>query len=228
MQSPLQSSLAAWRPALFNPSLPNTESLNQGPAVFSARTMNRRKSEWSANPSIGNWHPCSVCCSGIGCITSKEFKWNQRAYICCRREDGFEIAEDTNRMNRVRLSMTQCSLEVLGKQICFFMCCDAFAQKIYVEDLLNTPCLALIFSLLDFLETRERSRSIGPVAVKNICYFLLVLFTLLSASPGSPALHHVPAPSPCQGQYQCQGPGPGQPGMPILLFKMPHCICFII
>ena len=38
----------AGRPALFNPSSPDTESLNQGPAVFSTRLIYRRKSGWSA------------------------------------------------------------------------------------------------------------------------------------------------------------------------------------
>ena len=43
-------SRAALRPALFNHSSPNTESLNQGPAVFSTRLMYRRKSGLSAKP----------------------------------------------------------------------------------------------------------------------------------------------------------------------------------
>ena len=44
--------------------------------------------------------------------------------------------------------MTQSSLEVLGKQIRFFMCRDAFfAQKICAEGILKIPCLALIFLL---------------------------------------------------------------------------------
>ena len=39
---------AARRPPLFDLSLPNMESLNQGAAVFSARLMYSRKSGWSA------------------------------------------------------------------------------------------------------------------------------------------------------------------------------------
>ena len=54
-------------------------------------------------------------------------------------------------MDSARLFMTQSSLEVLGKQIRFFMCRDPFfAHKICVEDILKIPCLALIFSLLWF------------------------------------------------------------------------------
>ena len=50
LRNTFRFSLAARRPALFNPSSPNTESLNQGPAVFSTRLMYRRKSGWSAKP----------------------------------------------------------------------------------------------------------------------------------------------------------------------------------
>ena len=47
--------------------------------------------------------------------------------------------------DRLRLSMMQSSLEVLGKQSRFFMCCDAcLARKICVQDKLKIPCLALI------------------------------------------------------------------------------------
>ena len=54
-------------------------------------------------------------------------------------------------MDSVRLFMTQSSLEVLGKQIRFFMCRDAFfAQKICAEGILKIPCLALVFPLLWF------------------------------------------------------------------------------
>ena len=35
---------------MFNPSSPNTESLNQGPVVLFTRLMYRRKSGWSAKP----------------------------------------------------------------------------------------------------------------------------------------------------------------------------------
>ena len=53
--------------------------------------------------------------------------------------------------------MTQSSLEVLGKQIRFFMCRDAFfAQKICAEGMLKIPCLALVFSLLWFFLRLER------------------------------------------------------------------------
>ena len=50
--------------------------------------------------------------------------------------------------------MTQSSLEMLGKQIHFFMCSDAFfAQKICAEFLLKIPRLALVFFCFGFLET---------------------------------------------------------------------------
>ena len=52
-------SLAALLPALFNPSSPNTDSLNQGPAVFSTRLMYRRKSGWSAKPQGTGAHLAS-------------------------------------------------------------------------------------------------------------------------------------------------------------------------
>ena len=49
-QSTLPFSLAARRPALFNPSSQNTGSLDQDPAVFSARLMYSRKFGWFAKP----------------------------------------------------------------------------------------------------------------------------------------------------------------------------------
>ena len=52
-------SLAAWCPALFNPSLPITENLNQGPSVSSARTMYSRKSGWSVMQQRTGTHSVS-------------------------------------------------------------------------------------------------------------------------------------------------------------------------
>ena len=69
------------------------------------------------------------------------------AYICRRQQHGIEIAEYRNGMDSVRLSMTQSSSEMLGKQIRFFMCCDAFfAQKICAEGISKISCLALVLS----------------------------------------------------------------------------------
>ena len=46
--------------------------------------------------------------------------------------------------------MTQSRLEVIGKQIRYFMCRDAFfAQMICVEGMLKISCLALVFSRLE-------------------------------------------------------------------------------
>ena len=62
----------------------------------------------------------------------------------------FEIAEYSNGMDCVRLFMTQSRLEVIGKQIRYFMCRDAFfAQMICVEGMLKISCLALVFSRLE-------------------------------------------------------------------------------
>ena len=61
-------SLASRRPTLFNPSSPNTESLNQRPAVFSTRLIYRRKSERSAKPPGAGAHlpsgnPGTIVCT---------------------------------------------------------------------------------------------------------------------------------------------------------------------
>ena len=66
---------------------------------------------------------------------------------------GFEIAEYSDGMDSVTvwLSMTQSSLEVLGKKVRFSMCRDAlFAQKICLKGKLKISCPALIVSLLWF------------------------------------------------------------------------------
>ena len=56
--------------------------------------------------------------------------------------------------------MTQSSLEVLGKQIRFFMCRDSFfAEKICVEGILKIPCLALIFPLPWFSRDLKEART---------------------------------------------------------------------
>ena len=61
------------------------------------------------------------------------------------RNRRLEDAEYMNGMDSDGLFMTRSSLEVLSKQIGFFMCRDAFfAQKICAEG------LALVFSLLWF------------------------------------------------------------------------------
>ena len=70
---------AARRPALLNPSSPNTESLNQGPAVFSTRLMYHKKSGLSAKPPGTGTHFASgssrkMKCSGIGRIQSWELE----------------------------------------------------------------------------------------------------------------------------------------------------------
>ena len=69
----------------------------------------------------------TVNCAVLGLDVSHDRHWNQRAYICRRQQhsDRFEIAGYSNGMDSERLSMTQTSLEVLGKKICFFMCRDA-------------------------------------------------------------------------------------------------------
>ena len=90
-----------------------------------------------------------LCCSGIG---PNDGNWNQRAYICRRRQQGFEIAEDSpgNGMDSIRLFMTLSSLEQIGGAD-LFLCCDPFStQKMCVEGILKILCLALVFSLLWF------------------------------------------------------------------------------
>ena len=67
LPSSLRYSLAAVRPALFNPSSLNTGSLNQDPAVFSARLMYSRKSVWSAKPPGTGSHVASGSHSVLEC-----------------------------------------------------------------------------------------------------------------------------------------------------------------
>ena len=132
--------------------------MNKGAAVFSARLMYRRKSGWSVRlQAAGDWRPCSVrepfghrvSCAALGLDVSYDRNWNQRAYICQGQRHGFEIAEYCDGMDSVRLSMSQSSLEMLGKQIRFFMCLDDFfAQKISAECIMKIPYLALVFCLL--------------------------------------------------------------------------------
>ena len=50
--------------------------------------------------------------------------WDSRAYMWRRHQDRFKIAEYSNRMDSMRLSVTQSSLELPSKQIHFFMCHD--------------------------------------------------------------------------------------------------------
>ena len=62
---------AGRHPLLFNPSLQNTEILNQGPALLFWLLLYRRKSGRSAKPQgtrSSHWHPFSV--------------WNQRVIVC--------------------------------------------------------------------------------------------------------------------------------------------------
>ena len=90
------------------------------------------------------------------------------SYIWRRHQHGFEIAEYSNGIESVRLSMTQFILVVLSKQIRFFMCHDAFlAEKICVKDTLKIPCLALIFRALCFpRDLREmRVQTPDPLAL---------------------------------------------------------------
>ena len=103
---------------------------------------NVRQNIWVVCQAAGDWRPCifreplghSVNCAVLGLDISYDRKWNQRACICRRQQNGFEIAEYSHGMDSVRLFMTHSSLEVLGKQIRFFMCRDAFfAQMICAE-----------------------------------------------------------------------------------------------
>ena len=56
--------------------------------------------------------------------------------------------------------MTQSSLEVLCKQIPFFVCRDAlFAQKICLKGMLKIPCPSLVVSLLGFSRDMREVRT---------------------------------------------------------------------
>ena len=69
-----------------------------------------------------------MSCAALGLDVSYERNLNQRAYICRRQQHGLEIAEYSNGMDSVRLSMTQSS----------FMCRDALlAQKICLKGILK-------------------------------------------------------------------------------------------
>ena len=95
---------------------------------------NVRQNIWVICQAAGDWRPSifrellghSKKCAVLGLDVSYERNWNQRAYICRRQQHGFEIAEYSNGMDGVRLAMTQSGSEMLGKQIRFFMCRDAF------------------------------------------------------------------------------------------------------
>ena len=53
------------------------------------------------------------------------------------------------------------SLEVLGKQIHFFMCPDAlFTQKICLKGILKIPCPVLVVSLLGFSQDLKEVRTL--------------------------------------------------------------------
>ena len=72
-------SLAAWRPALFDPSSPNTESFNQGPAVFSSRLMYYRRNMGGLPSRRGLapvLRPGAIRSSALGLDVSNDGKWN--------------------------------------------------------------------------------------------------------------------------------------------------------
>ena len=92
-------------PAFFNPSSPNTESLNQGLAVFSTSLMYRRKSGWSAKPpGTGNHVACRVLgpsghcvhCPAFGLDVPDDRNRNQRACALRRDQEKSEITEYRN------------------------------------------------------------------------------------------------------------------------------------
>ena len=86
---------------------------------------------------------------------AKHGKLEPRRCVCRTQQHWFEIAEYCNGMDSVRLSVTQSSLEVLSKQISFFMCREAiFAQRsvwrVYWKFYTCTGCFfALVFSRVE-------------------------------------------------------------------------------
>ena len=69
-------------------------------------------------------------------------------------------------MDSMRLAMTQSSSEMLSKQICFFICRDAFfTQKICAKGILKIPCLFCF----GFLETWERPKTSSPESKELDC-----------------------------------------------------------
>ena len=100
-----------------------------------------------------------VSSAALGFDVSYDRSWKQRAYICRRHEHIVEIAECSKGMDSMRLSVAQFSLEVLGKQICFFMCCDTFSPKRSVSRIywkFWVHALHWFFLCLGFLKTWER------------------------------------------------------------------------
>ena len=101
-----------------------------------------------------------MSCAALALDVSYDRNWNQRAHICQGQRHGFEIAEYSDGMDSVRLSMSQSSLEMLGKQIRFFMCRDDFfAQKISAESIMKIPYLALVFCLLWFSRDLRKAQT---------------------------------------------------------------------
>ena len=110
----LQFSLAERRPPWYNPRLQSTESLNQGPAVFSKRLMYCRNAGWSAKPQGTG---ANVASASHWVIAWNVLLWdwrilclevnrnqNQRAYIWQRDQHAFEITGYSDGMDRVRSS----------------------------------------------------------------------------------------------------------------------------
>ena len=67
--------------------------------------------------------------------------------------------------------MTQSILEVLSRQIRFFMCCDAqFAQKIYLKGILKFPYLpGCFFGIFALVFSRvERLRGPDPLVLSQM------------------------------------------------------------
>ena len=82
------------------------------------------------------------------------------------------------------LSMTQSSLEMLGKQTLFFMCCDVFlAQKICAEGILKIPCLALVFYLLWF--SQDQNPLVLNLRIVNWLLNPSTLFEPTSSTPNT-------------------------------------------
>ena len=120
---------------------------------------------WDIDCQVTAWKircpfsPYSVIPRQATCWKTNVGSWNQRAYICRRRLHCYSdlklqnLAEDNNWMDSVRIFITQSILEVLGKQIRFFMWCHWQSSPLlhpknlcwgYVEN--SMPCYGCFFA----------------------------------------------------------------------------------
>ena len=142
---------------------------------------------WFAVIMSWDWHPCSVwkplghhvCCTAVGLDLSFDRKQDQRACIWQRHQDWREIAEYSDRVDSMRLSMTHSILEELCKQI-VFSCVVTLSLSKRSLWRLNwkfhaLQCLHWLFLCFGCVETWERyePKTSGPYSANcELCAIL--------------------------------------------------------